>query len=151
MLPQILIPAALNLLPERMRGPSACRILAAIGYQESDWEHRRQLGNGPARGWWQFEPIGVAEVFRHPATRDYARNLAETLRYQPDPEVVYHAIADSDLLACGVARLALWRHPHPMPTRQHDSWDAYLDIWRPGKPRPDRWPSIWRQAAELWP
>lgn len=59
-IPDILDPA-LKLLPS-MDSVRARMMLLAIGLQESRFEHRRQLGNGPARGFWQFESGGGVRV-----------------------------------------------------------------------------------------
>ncbi len=59
--------------------PEGRLMLLAIGLQESRFEHRRQLGNGPARGFWQFEAGGgVKGVMTHLASRDDARRIAQT-------------------------------------------------------------------------
>ena len=44
-------------LPDRMLSDEAVTMMLAIGYQESRFEHRRQI-RGPARGFWQFEHGG---------------------------------------------------------------------------------------------
>jgi len=41
---------ALAILPAKMDTPQARVMLLAIGLQESEFAHRRQMGNGPARG-----------------------------------------------------------------------------------------------------
>lgn len=49
------IEPALRLLPPAMDTVKARVMLLAIGLQESAFAARRQAGNGPARGFWQFE------------------------------------------------------------------------------------------------
>ena len=49
---------ALLLLPAKMTSPQAEVMLLAIGLQESQFEHRCQLGNGPAKSFWQGEQGG---------------------------------------------------------------------------------------------
>ncbi|WP_185950009.1 hypothetical protein [Bordetella trematum] len=46
---------ALALLPPGMDTPAARVMLLSIGLHESRFLHRRQLGNGPARGLWYCE------------------------------------------------------------------------------------------------
>ena len=59
---------ALAALPARMRSREAVVMLLAIGLQESLFKYRRQMANGPARGFWQFEKMGgVAGVLQHRA------------------------------------------------------------------------------------
>lgn len=147
----VFIRPGLSLLPERMRSADAVRMLVAIGLQESGFRHRVQMAGGPARGWWQFELIGIREVLRHPASHDLVRELATQLIYDTSSNTLYEAVAHNDALACGVARLALWRRPEPLPGPQDEweAWDQYILVWGPGKPKPDTWLHNWRQAKEL--
>lgn len=148
----VYINPGLSLLPERMRSPDAVRMLVAIGMQESEFTARVQHGGGPARGFWQFEPIGVREVLRHPASASHVRDLAAQLVIDASLDTLYDVLAWNDALACGVARLALWRVPTALPG-PHDAdegWRQYNDlVWRPGKPRPEKWPHNWRTANEI--
>ena len=48
----VVIPAALHMLPGHMDSPEARAMLLAIGLQESKLTYRRQVG-GPAHGFWQ--------------------------------------------------------------------------------------------------
>ena len=145
---QLGIRPALGFLLTSMATMEAIRQQVAIAMQESNLEHRRQIG-GPARSYYQFELIGVKEVLTHPATRDMARNLCASLDYSPDPNVIYEAIEHNDVLASGFARLLLWRDPKPMPTNQQDGWNYYERNWRPGKPHPERWERSWDIATSL--
>lgn len=42
-----------------MTSPQEIAMLYAIRLQEGRFLHRRQLGDGPARGLWQFAPIAA--------------------------------------------------------------------------------------------
>lgn len=53
-----IVEPTLLLLPAKMESPQAVVMLLTIGLQESLFEHRRQLGNGPARSFWQMERGG---------------------------------------------------------------------------------------------
>lgn len=145
---RIVLPGALSLLPPAMDSREARVIVLAIGFQESDFEARRQHGDGPARGFWQFERGGgVRGVLEHPATRAAAASLLDTLNYSS--EDVYAALEHNDLLACAFARLLLWTHPAPMPADGPAAWAYYLATWRPGKPRPDEWAANFHDATLL--
>jgi len=137
----------LALLPPRFDSPQARAMLLAIGQQESDWIHRRQL-SGPARGRWQFERSGVAGVLSHNASRAQAAAVCIRLDYQPLTGPVYEALADNDTLALCFARLALWRLPQslPGPDDAEDGWAQYLRIWQPGRPRPEKWEAAYSTA-----
>lgn len=147
------IPSVFSLLPLEMRSPEAHALLLAIGLQESRFEHRRQIG-GPARGFWQFEEIGVRGVLSHHASVQHAKWLWQALGYRPtDISVgsVYAAIEHNDMLAAGFARLALWRVPGQLPRigEQDRAWGAYIEAWGPGKPKPATWASHYTKAVAV--
>lgn len=145
---QHVIPAAYTVLPSAMASPQATAMLMAIGWQESRFEHRQQIG-GPARGFWQFEQRGgVVGVLSHPQTRDTVRSAMRFLhyRYEPTPHGCYDAIGHNDILAAVFARLLLWTVPHPLPRadqREH-GWRQYREAWRPGRPHEETWGDAWR-------
>lgn len=152
------IPGALSLLPERMRGPRATAMLLAIALQESGLEHRRQLPRkpggkpGPARGLWQAEPGGgCIRVLSHPATAKHLAPALKALRYEPSESRLYEALEHNDVLACVLARLLLWTDPAPLPD-QHGyeaGWAIYLRQWRPGQPRPEKWRGVYGVAFDM--
>jgi len=141
----VVLPAAFHLLPEAMRSVDAVTLLMAIGYQESRFEHRRQI-RGPARGFWQFEVGGVSGVLRHRATRPFALLVCEALGYEPSPMIVHEALEHNDILAACFARLLLWADPRPIPASPEAAWDAYIFGWNPGKPHPDTWAACFDRA-----
>jgi len=145
------IPAALSLLPATMDTPAARAMLLAIGLQESKFQHRRQV-QGPARGYWQFELVGVLGVAEHRASRSVASSVCEQLGYpQNNIAAIYDAIADNDVLACAFARLLLWTLPDALPRRDDApvGWSQYRRTWRPGRPHPETWAACWDQAWAL--
>ncbi|MDM0011995.1 hypothetical protein QTH87_06020 [Variovorax sp. J22P168] len=146
-LAEILEPAA-RLLPARMDSTAARVMLLAIGQQESRFEFRRQLGNGPARGLWQFERGtrasrgGVWGVFLHEQSRGYLEVLCRARRVNFEPDAIWSALERDDILAACVARLLLWTDPKPLPSIDDvaGAWDLYaVRTWRPGKPHPQTW------------
>ncbi|PLC06416.1 hypothetical protein CY658_05120 [Variovorax sp. RO1] len=142
---------ALAILPMRMDSPRARVMLLSIGLQESHFEHRRQMGNGPARGFWQFERGGgVKGVFTHSASTGHLRNLCDARGVPFDVPTIWAALERDDVLAAGVARLLLYTDPYPLPAEEDAgaSWDLYLRTWRPGKPHPRTWPGYHQQARE---
>lgn len=143
------IAPALALLPARMSSPQAEIMLLAIGLQESNLTHRRQIG-GPARGLWQFERGGgVAGVLRHDASRDHALRVCDARGAQPVAEQVYAQLEHDDVLAAAFARLLLWTDPHALPA-EHDvdgAWQLYLRTWRPGKPHQHTWDKHYARAV----
>lgn len=152
------IPAALALLPGQMDTPEARAMLLAIGLQESEFNARRQggrgtkPGNGPARGFWQFERSGgVAEILTATDTADLIAPICRMFLYEPNPLVCHAAIEHQDTLAACFARLLLWRDPRALPTMTEPDkgWRIYLARWRPGKPHPETWPSNFADAWAL--
>ena len=136
-----IIQTALSLLPATHSDEGLVRqMLTAIGLQESGFKHRQQIG-GPARGFWQFELIGVKGVLEHHTTAKAAAEVCERLQYEPSVSAVYQAIADNDVLAACFARLLLWQHPDPLPLGNDidGAWDYYISQWRPGRPHRETW------------
>lgn len=143
------IDRAFELLPEKMRSDKAKVLLLAIGFQESGFAARRQYGNGPARGFWQFEQAGgVLGVLAHHATASAARALCHELSVPPFAPDVHAALEHDDLLAAGFARLLLWADRNPLPEigDVDGGWACYLRNWRPGKPHVERWAENYAKA-----
>lgn len=146
-------PLLQTFLPKKMNSDRARAIMLAIGFQESEFKARFQIG-GPARGYWQFERMGgVFGVLTHPATREYVPNILRAYDLPPnsDPIQCHSLIGYHDLLAATFARLLLWTHPAklPSPAETEIAWEYYLECWRPGKPHPDKWEGNWNQAWDI--
>ena len=150
-----IIPAAWSVLPPTMGTPPATALLLAIAQQESDGvTARRQYGRGPARGFWQFEPIGVRGVYAHPAVQPALYQALTQLRYKWDgfgPKQAYQVVEHNDVLAAVLARLLLWTLPDrlPGPSESAQAWHQYLAAWRPGKPHLDTWHGYYTHAWKL--
>lgn len=144
------IPAAMTLLPQKMDTPQARAMLLAIGLQESRFQYRKQV-RGPARGFWQFETIGVRGVLLHGASKRYIEPVLTELRYDNIPTTSYVAIEHNDILAAVFARLLLWTSPRALPkqTEAEDGWEIYLSCWRPGKPHHETWEQFFLQSWEI--
>jgi len=145
-----IIEPALSLLPARMNSPQAMVMLLGIGLQESHFEYRRQLGNGPARGLWQMERAGgVHGVLRHEASAKLAAGICAQRGVEPTDQAVWAALEHDDILAAALARLLLWTDPMPLPALSDTAggWALYARVWRPGKPRQAEWPANYLKAA----
>ena len=142
---------ALDLLPERMRGEDAARLILAICYHESGLRARIQHGTKGtlARGFAQFERIGIMDVLMRHSSHGPATDLCAALDIRPEVDECHEVIAWNDVLMAGFARLNLWNDPHPFPQGKVQSWETYLRVWRPGKPHPERWAGNWRKAQEV--
>lgn len=152
--PMLAINEALSLLPSKMTTRAALVQLLAIGAQESeDWQYRRQKGNGPARGFWQFEKNGgVKGVMEHPSktVRDLAAQVCAARNCPWDREVIWNNLERDDVLAAAFARLNLYGDPFPLPAvgKVDEAWALYVRVWRPGKPHPKEWSARYAAAVE---
>ena len=134
-----------KLLPLKMDSPFARVNQAAIGQQESGYLVRRQYGNGPARGYWQFEEGGgVKGVMEHKSTAELARSVCHARGVPFVRRTVWEALETDDVLAAAFCRLLMWTDSGKLPTNEADSWSMYARTWRPGKPHPDKWPASWK-------
>lgn len=147
---------ALALLPQAMDSKEARIMLLAIGLQESRFEYRRQLGDGPARGFWQFErgtaasKGGVWGVFLHPATNRLLRDIAGKRGCPASPSNIWERIEHDDVLAAALARLLLFTDPLRLPAvgDVDGAWALYAKrCWRPGRPHPQTWAKFHAQAV----
>ena len=122
-------------------------LLLAIALQESNLSARIQGPNeaGPARGFWQFERIGVEDVVRR--QRHALRAMCDLLVLPCETGKLHLMLAYNDAIACAIARLTLRIDPRSMgeATTEDGAWDYYIRNWRPGKPHRDRW------AKTSWP
>ncbi len=129
------IKPAFALLPARMRSREAVVMLLAIGLQESLFKHRRQMGNGPARGLWQFERGGAtAGVLQHRASSALAMDVCRVRSVAAAARDVHAKFETDDVLAAAFARLLLWTDPKALPALNDvdGAWQLYLRTWRPG-------------------
>jgi hypothetical protein len=148
------IEPALAILPRQMDTAPARVMLLAIGLQESRFQHRRQMNNGPARGFWQFElgsrasRGGMWGVYLHDASRFWLDRLCASRGVQFLPNSIYRAIETDDVLAAGVARLLLFTDPRRLPAIDDPdgAWSLYLRTWNPGRPHPQTWHGFHKQA-----
>lgn len=135
------------------RGERACVMLTAIALQESDGRWRRQQPRGPARSWWQIEPVAVQDVLQR-ARRIVAHALADHGLAAADHVAIHRALEHPmhDDLAATIARALLWLVPDPLPDVSDDrsTWAYYVRAWRPGKPLPERWPPRLADARAAW-
>ncbi len=141
-----------DLLPAALESKEASNLLLAIGWQESRFERRAQMG-GPAKGFWQFERGGgVTGVLEHKATKTIIRDVLLNLKYPSnmDANACYLAIEHNDVLAFCFARLLLYASPLKLPKLDDpdNGWKMYEATWRPGKPHPTTWTAAWNFAKE---
>jgi hypothetical protein len=147
------VPAGYAVLPPAMESPRATALVLAIGLQESRFLNRRQLDDGPARGFWQFEQNGVRGIVKHPSSRAPLAAALRALRYERLLNKVVAtqlALEHNDTLAFVFARLALWTLAGSLPGRGHAdaAWRQYIAAWNPGDPKPETWAAFFEEAWE---
>lgn len=143
----IIFPEAFALLSPGANSTEAQIELLSIGLQESKFLYRKQLGNGPARGFWQFEEGnatsrgGVWGVVNHPKTAAKLKQVCRARGVAFDVKTIWRTLETDDVLSCCVARLLSTIDSRPLPkaTERSKAWDTYIFGWRPGKPKPESW------------
>lgn len=157
--PKDAVNQAFALLPAKMDSRQARILHAAIGYQESRYDHRRQIitttregmkvnvPEGPAMGFWQFESGGgVKGVMRHASTSAIAKQVCAACGVVFDQDAIWKALQVDDVLAAAFARLLMWTDSSPLPATEAGAWVMYLRTWRPGKPHIEYWSDAWAYA-----
>lgn len=147
---------AAKLLPAIPFTSDVCVLMLAIGLQESKLAYRRQIGNGPARGIFQFEKGtassrgGVTGLMLHAGSVPLMKAVCVARKVPWDATAIWSGLETDDVLACCVARIMLWTDPKKIPSRvdEQGGWDAYARIWRPGKPHPEFWPANHASAVQ---
>jgi len=122
--------------------PQARVMMLAIGLQESQFKYRRQMNNGPAKSFHQFERGGgVLGVLNHPASKGKSADLCRARGVSPDSMSVWNKMEFDDVLGAGFARLLLLTDPKPLPSLDdtQGAWAYYIRNWRPGKPHIGTW------------
>ena len=144
----IIEPAAL-LLPGIPDNTAARAMLLSIGQQESRFAFRRQMGDGPARGFFQFERGGgVKALYNFDGTTDLLRSVCKARACPFDIPTIWATLETDDILACCLARLLLWSDPQPLPDDAAGGWALYARTWRPGQPHPESWDSYYQLSID---
>lgn len=151
-----IINPGLALLPAKMDSRAARVLLLAMGLQESNFEHVRQIGGGPGRGNWQFEPGtklsrgGVWGIYLHSASRGHLESICRIRGVQFEPHAIWLQIERDAPFACACARLLMWTDAGALPAADDElgGWSFYAGVWRPGRPRFETWAANHRDARQ---
>lgn len=106
--------------------PSAENFILGIGLVESGYTYLKQLGNGPAKGFWEMEGPTEADCWTNfLAFRPALGRAVNSLRVSPeDPK----SLIRFPLYAAAMARVKVLRSPVGLPTTpeeaaaQHKRW-----------------------------
>ena len=110
--------------------PSAENLVLGTAATESGgFQHRVQIGGGPALGLWQIEPDSHDDLYIN--YLDYRPELRAALiglktAIDADP---YGELRDNDLYAAGVCRLIYRRSPDKLPS-DSDDVAALAALWK---------------------
>lgn len=116
---------ALAALPAGLNTLSAQQGVLGIGLKESGYTYLRQLGTGPALGFWQMEPATHDDLWRN------------FIRYRPELQAALsrllngtaptpQALVTNPLYAAAMCRVHLLRQPDPLPAANDaTAWAAY--------------------------
>jgi hypothetical protein len=107
---------------------AAEQLLLGTAMQESDLVHRRQMGDGPARGFFQMEPrthddIWVNFLKFHP---ELAAKITKLLT-SPGADKI-EELEKNDQYACAMARAHYFRVKEALPVA--DDIDAIANYWK---------------------
>lgn len=94
---------------------AAAELLWGTAAQESHFQWRRQLGNGPARGLFQVEPFTHDDIWKNYLA--YHKDLADKIRALILPTLPPGAdqMIDNDRYACAMARVKYLRVKSALP------------------------------------
>ena len=129
-------------------GDAAEELLLGTAVQESlNFRYRRQMGNGPARGYFQMEPATHNDIWDNflKYKKDLAQKVA-TFLSSPDADKL-HELEHNDKYAAAMARVHYMRNPYALPEagnveEQANYWKKhYNTILGKGKPEEfvDKW------------
>jgi hypothetical protein len=125
-------------LGDKYASPEAVNLVLATGIVESRYEYIKQMGDGPARSFWQVEPATAVDTLAHflvhrgSLMQKCAEATLVDLKYwQTYDENVWAEILEKNIAAGIVhARLKYWRVPKKMPSSlegQADYWKKYYN------------------------
>ena len=133
-----LIESTCSILGDKYSAPEAVELVLATGIVESRYEYIRQMGDGPARSFWQVEPATAVDnlahylVHRSSLMKKCAEASLVDLKYwQIYDERVWAEILEKNI-AAGIihCRIKYWRVPKRMPNSiegQADYWKKYYN------------------------
>ena len=116
----------------------AINLVVATGIVESRYEYLRQMGDGPARSFWQVEPAtcvdNLAHYLKHRPKlmqKCAEASFVDLKHWQNFEESVLEEILEKNI-AAGIVhcRLKYWRVPKKMPNSiegQADYWKKYYN------------------------
>ena len=133
-----LIASTCSKLGYKYASEEAVDLVLATGIVESRYEYIRQMGDGPARSFWQVEPASAVDNLAHYLVhrsrlmqKCAEASLVDVKHWQNYDERVWADILEKNI-ASGIihCRLKYWRVPKKMPNTlegQADYWKKYYN------------------------
>ena len=133
-----LIESTCSILGDKYSSPEAVELVLATGIVESRYEYIRQMGDGPARSFWQVEPASAVDNLAHYLVQRGSlmqkcaeASLVDLKHWQNYDERVWANILEKNI-AAGIihCRIKYWRVPKRMPNTiegQADYWKKYYN------------------------
>lgn len=115
---------ALAALPAPLNTLSAQQGVLGIGLKESGYTYLKQLGSGPALGFWQMEPATHDDMWTNfiRYRPDMQKSLSALAGGQPSAQ----ALVTSPVYAAAMCRVHLFRQPDALPSAgDAAAWAAY--------------------------
>jgi hypothetical protein len=111
-----------------LHSTAAEQLLLGTAMQESDLVHRRQMGNGPARSFFQMEPATHNDIWQN--FLKFKKELADkitNLLTSPIADKI-EELENNDRYACAMARVHYLRVPEALPAA--DDIEAIANYWK---------------------
>ena len=132
--------------------PAAEELLLGTAIVESDLLHRKQLGNGPARSFFQMEPVTHDDIWNNflKYKPDLARAISSLMTSSDADKIV--ELEKNDEYACAMARAHYARVKWPLP--KAGDVDAMAKYWKRhyntkgGKGNEDKYREKWNNTME---
>ena len=104
------------------------QLLLGTAMQESDLVHRHQMGNGPARSFFQMEPATHNDIWQNflKFRKELADKIANLLT-SPTADKIKE-LENNDRYACAMARVHYLRVPEALPAA--DDIEAIANYWK---------------------
>jgi len=110
-------------LGDKFRSDSATQLILETGLVESKYKYLRQLGDGPARSFWQVEPATAVDNLAHYLKHRFALlhkcaevSLVDVKHWQNFSEPLWSEILEKNIATAIIhCRLKYWRVPKRMP------------------------------------
>jgi len=129
---------------------AAEQLLLGTAMQESDLIHRRQLGNGPGRSYFQMEPATHDDIWKNflAFKKDLAAKVARFLTSPAADRI--DELEKNDRYACAMARVHYFRVSEALPAA--DDIEGMARYWKrhyntgQGQGRVEQYVAKWRKV-----